>query len=342
MFEIIYIEKEIENHPKVSNLLKQFSNIPRVICDRYSEIFNRKNQDFRLQKSRPSLILAKKIRNFILETPTGYGIGRERNYYFSHMLNCIYDCRYCFLQGMYASANYVLFVNFDDFKHAIEMLDQEEHCTLFSGYDCDSLALESVTQFAADFLPVFEKFPKIDCEFRTKSLQIQPFLKTNSLNNVIIAYTLTPACIQKVWEHKTPSFHLRLKAMEKLQQKGWLLGIRFDPLIYCENYKEVYRSFFSQVFSKISSSSLHSVTIGAFRLPKPFYKKMFELYPEEKLFVLNLDREKKIISYKCQIEEELIDFCREEILKYIPSKKLFSYQISNARYSKNDSCYGSK
>ena len=36
------------------------------------------------------------------------------------MLNCVYDCRYCFLQGMYRSANYVLFVNYDDFRVQIE------------------------------------------------------------------------------------------------------------------------------------------------------------------------------------------------------------------------------
>ena len=31
------------------------------------------------------------------------------------MLNCIYDCKYCFLQGMFNSANYLVFVNYQDF-----------------------------------------------------------------------------------------------------------------------------------------------------------------------------------------------------------------------------------
>ena len=35
------------------------------------------------------------------------------------MLNCIYDCKYCFLQGMFNSANYLVFVNYQDFFFAI-------------------------------------------------------------------------------------------------------------------------------------------------------------------------------------------------------------------------------
>jgi len=35
-------------------------------------------------------------------------------------LNCVYDCEYCYLQGMYPSANIVVFVNFEDFTNAAD------------------------------------------------------------------------------------------------------------------------------------------------------------------------------------------------------------------------------
>ena len=107
------------SHPRTLDLLRQFPGASQIPCQRYTEIFNRKAQSFRLQKKKPALILAAKFDNYILPTPPGYGIGANKNYYFSHMLNCIYDCRYCFLQGMYRSAHYVLFVNYDDFISAI-------------------------------------------------------------------------------------------------------------------------------------------------------------------------------------------------------------------------------
>ena len=38
----------------------------------------------------------------------------------------------------------------------------------------------------------------------------------------------------KEFEDKTPSLSKRLKAIIKLQNLGWSIGLRFDPLIYCE------------------------------------------------------------------------------------------------------------
>jgi hypothetical protein len=101
MFETIYIEEGAKDLPLTQEILERFSNATKIPCHRYTEIFNRKAQNFRLQKLKPTLILANKFDKLILPTPEGYGIGARHNYYFSHMLNCIYDCRYCFLQGMY-------------------------------------------------------------------------------------------------------------------------------------------------------------------------------------------------------------------------------------------------
>src|ERR1700761_7795137 len=111
MFEFIYIEEEALNDKHTQAICQRFPYLVPIMCERYGEIFNRHAQHFRLQKQRPSLILAKKFDHFVLPTPAGYGIGGTHNFYFSHMLNCIYDCRYCFLQGMYNSAHYVIFVN---------------------------------------------------------------------------------------------------------------------------------------------------------------------------------------------------------------------------------------
>ena len=87
------------------------------------------------------------------------------------MMNCIYDCRYCFLQGMYSSANYVLFVNFEDFESEIEHLIRihpKDKITFFSGYDCDSLALENISGFVSHILPVFQNQESAVLELRTK------------------------------------------------------------------------------------------------------------------------------------------------------------------------------
>ena len=144
MISIIYIEKSVIQHRRTQRILSRFSDATVIPIDRYGEVFNRRGQNFRLQKKRPALIIAEKHDGHVLPTPPGYGIGGKNNYYFSHLLNCVYDCRYCFLQGMYRSANYVLFVNYEDFVAGIDTVLERhggEDAYFFSGYDCDSLAL---------------------------------------------------------------------------------------------------------------------------------------------------------------------------------------------------------
>ncbi len=110
MFSLIYIENSLIDHPVVEKLRKRFNTIPHVLIERYTQVFNSHNQNFRLQKALPALILAQKHARFLLETPPNYSIGSSKNYYFSHLMNCPFDCRYCFLQGMYTSAHFVFFV----------------------------------------------------------------------------------------------------------------------------------------------------------------------------------------------------------------------------------------
>ena len=50
MIETIYIEKEIEDSPKTIQILRKFKNARKISIDRYGEIFNKKNQNFRVQK----------------------------------------------------------------------------------------------------------------------------------------------------------------------------------------------------------------------------------------------------------------------------------------------------
>jgi spore photoproduct lyase len=326
MIETIYIEENIQQHPRVQEILACFPAARNIVCGRYGEVFNPKAQNFRLQKQRPSLILAEKYKNFTLETPKDYGIGAKRNYYFSHILNCLYDCRYCFLQGMYQSANYVLFVNYEDFQSEIRRIcdtypDDDIH--FFSGYDCDSLALEPVTGFAEQFLPFFATLPNAWLELRTKSTQIRSLTNREPLSRCVVAFSLTPAEIAAKVEDKAPTLERRLDAIKKLQQHGWFVGLRFDPLIYQTGYQQQYRQLFEQVFAMIDLKQLHSVSLGVFRLPESYFKKIHKLYPDKKLFASPLQYQDGIVSYRQELEQEMMQYCTEFVLNYIPASKFF-------------------
>lgn len=324
MIETVYIEKEVQDHPRVQKLLTERKFARVIPIEKYGEVFNVKAQDFRLQKKQPALIIAKKQGSFLHKIPASYGIGGEENFYFSHLLNCPFDCAYCFLQGMYRSANYVWFINYEDFQNAIaeELVKKPKRAFFFTGYDCDSLALESLTHFAEEFLPFFEKYPEAQFELRTKSIFLRPLLARKASTNCITAFTLSPESLAKEYERKAPPLHKRLQAITLLQEKGWQIGLRFDPLLYDPTFFSLYEEFFQEVFKKISTSSIHSATLGTFRLPKPFYDTMRIKEMEPKLLAPLGEKEGKA-SYPKELEEKMVSFCKENLLKYLPEEKIF-------------------
>ncbi len=194
---------------------------------------------------------------------------------------------------------------------------------MFSGYDCDSLALEPLTKFIEYFLPVFRDNPNLLLEIRTKSTQIRTLLDKEPFGNCIVAFSFTPATIASTLEHLTPGITKRINAMVQLQKKGWSVGIRFDPLIYDENFKQNYEALFDSIFNKLNVDKIHSVSLGSFRLPKKFFKKISELYPDELLFASPFADHKGMISYRDNIRTEMIDYCVDALSAYIPEDRFF-------------------
>ena len=324
MFNTIYIEDAVSDHSRTLAITRRFPKATIIPCKKYGEIFNRKAQNFRLQKKNPSLILAEKLKNHVLPAPAGYGTGNAHNYYFSHMLNCIYDCRYCFLQGMYRSAHLLLFVNYESFQQTIVNTlasHPGKSVHFFSGYDCDSLALEPVSGFAQNFLPFFAGHPNAVLELRTKGTQIRTLLGMPPINNCIIAFSFTPESMSLTLEHKVPSIKRRINAIGRLQDKGWRIGLRFDPLLYYDEYQSDYKELFSSIFRELNVDLIDSVSLGSFRLPKSFFHKMADLYPEELLFASPLETTEGMVSYKSNLKFQLLQFCQDEILSYVPEQK---------------------
>lgn len=324
--ETIYLERQAAAHPRAEAILAAHPRALVVPIDRYAEIFNRGRQSFRLQKKHPCWILARKRGRLVLDAP--YGIGGLRNYYFSHVLNCLYDCRYCFLQGMYRSAHYVLFVNYEDFQTEIlETAAQwpDERVTFFSGYDGDSLVFDGVTGFVSAFLPFFARHPRLLLELRTKSVRIRPLLEHGPIDNCVVAFSFTPEAVSRKLEGGVPPVELRLGAMRRLAERGFRLGLRFDPLVYLPGFEGLYRELFHRALDAVPAGSLHSVGLGLFRLPKEYSRRMARLYPEERLFAGPLEERSGRVSYEGDLEAALRGFCREELLARVPREKLFEY-----------------
>ncbi len=326
MFSTLYIEEAIRGHPRTRKILRHFKGRTIVECRHYGELFNLKSQNFRLQKRQPALILAEKRGKKILPAPPGYAIGARHNYYFSHMLNCIYDCRYCFLQGMYQSAYAVLFVNYEDFIDSIRqqaLRHRTEAVHFFSGYDGDSLALEPLSSFSETLINSLKNIPNIWLELRTKSTQVRNLLALETWHQCVVAFSFTPEEVSKVLEHGVPAIKQRLDAIDKLQQQGWLIGLRLDPLIDSEDFEQQYQRLLQQLFSVINADNIHSVSFGTFRMPQGFYNQMTKLYPKERLLAFSMERRDGMVSYNKSREQNMRNAIQKMLLEYVNPSVLF-------------------
>ena len=322
----LYVERAVRDHLRTREIMGRFPDADVIECRRYGEVFNKAAQNFRLQKQQPGLILAEKYPRRLLPAPAQYGLGGRNNYYFSHMLNCLYDCRYCFLQGMYRSANYVLFVNYEDFFTDIIALAREDgsrQIHLFSGYDCDSLAFEPVTGFARYFVGRMEEVPNVLLELRSKSTQIRALLELPPRPNVVVAFSLSPEKVVDALEHQTPRLERRLAALRRLQEAGWQVGIRFDPMICFDGAGQAYRRLVERVFQELDGSRIHSVCLGAFRMPEDFFNRIARMYPRERFLAAPFERDGGMVSYPRPWVDELIASCHEALREHIPPARVF-------------------
>jgi spore photoproduct lyase len=323
---MIYIEEEVADHWRTHEILSRLPDAVRIPCTRYTELLDREEQDFRLQKLRPSLVLAQRSRDLVVEAPPGYAFGARRNFSFAHMLNCIYDCRYCFLQGMNRSASYVIFVNYEDYQEAIaEKVAQspDEDTWFFSGHLGDSLAFEPVTRFARAFLPFFARLPRAWLELRTKSTQIKSLLDHEPFPNCVVAFSLTPPRVSRELEHQTPTVERRLGAARRLQEAGWTVALRFDPLIWREDFRELYGGLFAEAFGGLDPARLHSVSLGPFRLPHAGWRRVASLYPDEPLFQGPLEEVEGSVGFRRDLEAEVRGWCGDELRKHVAGEALY-------------------
>jgi len=324
MFSAIYIESAVRDHPRAREILDRYRDLPHIECERHGEIFNRKSQNFRLQKEQPALILARKHGRKVLPAPAGYGFDAAASHYFSHMLNCVYDCRYCFLQGMYRSAHCVLFVNYEDFTESIRqtITAGTGDAVFYSGYDCDSLALEPVSGFASHFVPFFAQHPGATLELRTKSTQIASLLRLRPAPNCVTAMSFTTAAAAKRWERGVPSIEKRLAALARLQQAGWPVALRFEPLLPDQNPR-AHEALFELIFSQLDAERLHSVSTGQFRMPADYFRNTLKLYPDEPLFARETRTENGVVTFRPSHRECWLESIEDILFRHIDQARYY-------------------
>ena len=117
----------------------------------------------------------------------------------------------------------------------------------------------------------------------------------------MVAFSFTPDEVSTQVEHGVPSVKSRIEAMHRLAGLGWKLGLRIDPLLDCKDFEKRYCQLFKDIFAEVPEHAIHSISVGAFRMPSSFYKKIEKQYQDEPFFAGNFATQKNI-SPTCRIK----------------------------------------
>lgn len=328
-FSHIYIEKEAYAYPATLQILKHFPNAVSIEINHYKDVFNRGGQNFLLQKNSQKLILAVKKDKFLYEgAPVCQNFGNQHFYYTSMVMNCFYDCEYCYLQGMYPSANIVVFVNTEDFFRETEKLLKSFPVYLCISYDSDLLSLENILGYVEKWHSFAMEHKDLTIELRTKCASFHLVDKRKPLDNFILAWTLTPDLIRKQYEHRTPSFMDRLNCIKKAIDHGFLVRLCFDPIIYIKDWQLLYKDMICTVFKKLPADKIHDVSIGVFRVSDGYLKQMRKQRPHSAIVQYPYANDHGVCHYGKDLSQNMISFVLNQVKKYIHESKIYLWKES--------------
>ena len=300
----LYIEKAAHKYPLTEQIRSSFPRAQIVTIDSYRDLFNQPKQNWRLQKTSSKLILAVKHGTRI--HPSTEVLPQHAGaplYYTSAVINCVYDCQYCFLQAMYRSANMIAFVNEEDFyRDAREVAASVGSITLSVSYDADLLGSEKFIPWARRWIEFSRHEPKIQIEIRTKSSNFSLIRDVEPHPGVILSWSLTTESLRTRYERGTATIQSRIESTAEALQRGWRIRLCFDPIIPAGNWQHEYQEMTEYLFSRIAPNQIEDVSVGVFRMGEDHLKNLKARNPHLDLLQANLQHKDSIAALTHQGE----------------------------------------
>lgn len=326
-FSHIYVEKPVREHPRTREILAKFPSASVIEISHYKDVFCRRRQSYRLQHYSQNLILAAKQGTLLYEgAPVCQSFGNSYFYYTSCMMNCIYDCEYCYLKGMYPSADIVIFVNLEDIFEEVERRLKHHPLYLCVSYDTDLLALEQLLGYVRKWCLFTEEHEGLTIEVRTKCAGKQLYRELRQIPGVIYAFTLSPQAVIEAYEHHTPSLAARLSCVSEMIHAGHSVRLCFDPMIYLPEWKKHYAEMLEQVYGVVDVSKIVDVSVGTFRISQDYLRNMRKQEPDSAVVHFPFQKENGFYHYPDTLMEQMECFLVERLAKKISREKIFRWR----------------
>ena len=273
----LVIEREAAADPAARRILSGFPDSAVSIVD---DIL-----DHHAENYSGILYLKRNRGRFIKDFPVPPPAPPTGEKYIITMLNCPFQCRYCYLQVYLEHCRMVVFTNTGQMKSELrEVISADSPERITSGEMGDSLALDHITGTTSELLPVFSGTGTL-FEARTKSSNVRHLLDENgagyspdNLKNLLITWTLGPESAARAAEPGCASISERLEAMRMVSEAGIKTAVRFDPIIPVFYSTRLYEELIENILSA-SGGRVYRFELGVMRFPPGLWEQIRVRYP---------------------------------------------------------------
>ena len=279
--ETIFLERRARDYPMAQEMLARLRDIPVQEIDSYQ---NMAAQAFglnrRIATEKRSLILAVKEGELVKQVERDLFRPTPNEYYIIHSHGCPFDCEYCFLYDYLEHQRPTIFVNLPELLQRIQeliaaplddntppMSSSHPQARLFfhAGEFSDALAYDHLTNLSQPLVELFAQQQHARLEMRTKSDYVENLLALQHRGQTVISWTFNPQAIVQRIEHQTASLDERIRAARRVQEAGYWVGLRFDPIVWYPGWQTGYREMIDKIFSALDAKKVSDISLGMFR-----------------------------------------------------------------------------
>lgn len=249
----VYYEKESENYELGKELLKRYRDkgIQCIEIENHNNIEEmRKKQNSEFPQMKQNLIIGvRKTHKFVPNHKTSDFLVPYTS------SGCIAMCLYCYLVCNYNKCAYLrLFVNREQMLGKIIKVanEAEKDLTFEIGSNSDLILENTITNNLVWTIENFKDNPKGLLTFPTKFDMVDSILPLDHKGKVIVRMSVNPREIIRTIEIGTSPLENRVRAINKLKDAGYKLGILIAPVILVEDWKKQYTELVQYLAENLS------------------------------------------------------------------------------------------
>ena len=324
--DAIYYEEKATEYELGKDLLEKYKDVPQFVIENHNNIEEmRKKENKEFPKMKKNLIIGiRKTHKFVPN-------NKISNYLVPYTSSgCIAMCLYCYLVCNYNKCAYLrIFVNREEMLNKIIKIANEskEELVFEIGSNSDLILENSITNNLKWTIENFKKAEKGYITFPTKFDMVDDILDVDGKERVIIRMSVNPKeIIQKV-EMGTSSLENRVVAINKLADAGYKVGLLIAPVIFVDNWKELYKKLVmylkENLSDKVKESTFFEVIFMTYsyvhrKINEEAFPSAIDLYSKD----LMTGRGKGKYTYKQEQRKLGEQYIGELLKEYFPENKI--------------------